>query len=329
MSDPDRPLSTRLPRPRNLALELVRVTEGAAMAAGRWVGCGDEAGGDAAAVEAMRTLLASLSVRGVVVIGEADKGRTPMLSAGEEVGSGDGPACDVAVDAVDGTTLMAKGMPNALSVLAMAERGAMHDPSPVHYMDKLAVGRDCIGVVDIDRPVAENLRAVAAAKGARVSDVTVAVLDRSRNLDLAREVRDTGARVHFISGGDVAGAVAAAWPGSRVDILLGIGGAAEGIIAAAAVACMGGAFQARLWPRNAEEHGRALDAGHDVATVLHAEDLVQGEGIVFCATGVTSGDLLHGVRYRAGGATTQSMVMRSTSGTVRIISGDHRLTGSR
>lgn len=296
------------------------------MAAGLWVGRGDEDSGERAAVDAMRTFIRSVSIRGVVVIGEGDAGETPLLFTGEEVGAGDGPLCDVAVDAVDGTLLMAKGMPNALTVLAMAERGALSAPSVTPYMDKLAVGAECADVVDIRQPVAENVRAVAAAKGVRVADLTVTILDRPRHRELVGEVREAGARIHVISGGDVAGAIAAARPESGVDMLLGVGGALEGVFAAAALACMGGSFQARWWPRDAEERNAALDAGHDLDAVLRVEDLVRGENIFFCATGVTDGDLLRGVHYRPGGATTQSIVARSRSGTVRVIKGDHRST---
>jgi fructose-1,6-bisphosphatase II len=322
---PDRPRPGTLRVPdRNPALELVRVTEVAALAAARWIGQGDEQGGNDAAVAAVRKLVRSVSMRGVVVIGE-DEGGSPSLYAGEQVGDGGGPECDVAVDALDGTGLVAKGMPNALAVLAMAERGAMYDPAPVAYMDKLAVGPAAADVVDIDRPVAGNVRAVAAAKGIPVSDVVVTVLDRARHREIVREVRDAGARVHFINGGDVAGAIATSRPESGVDMLLGVGGAGEGILAAAALACLGGSLQARLWPRDAEERTRALDAGHDVDAVLHTGDLVGGQNTFFCATGVTDGDLVRGVQYRPGGATTQSIVMRSRSGTVRLINGDHRL----
>jgi fructose-1,6-bisphosphatase II len=311
---------------RNPALELVRVTEVAALAAARWIGQGDERGGNDAAVAAVRKLISSVSMRGVVVIGEGDEGASPSLSTGEQVGNGAGPACDVAVDALDGTSLMAKGMPNALAVLAMAERGAMYDPSPVVYMDKLAVGPAAADAVDIDRPVAENIRAVATAKGIPVSDVVVTIIDRLRHEEIVREVREAGARVHFRSGGAVGGAIATSRPESGVDMLVGIGGAGEGILAAAALGCLGGSLQARLRPRDAEERARALDAGHDVDAVLRTSDLVGGGNTFFCATGVTDGDLLRGVQYHPGGATTQSIVMRSTSGTVRIIRGDHRLT---
>ncbi len=314
---------------RNLALELVRVTEAAAMAAGRFVGRGDKNGGDGAAVDAMRKLIGSVSMRGTVVIGEGEKDEAPMLYNGEEVGNGDGPECDVAVDPVDGTTLMAKGMPNALAVLAVAERGAMFDPSAVFYMEKLAVGAEYADVVDIDATVRDNLRAVAKRKGVGLADVTVVVLDRPRHDDLVQEIRDAGARIRFITDGDVAGAIAAARHESDVDILLGIGGTPEGIIAASAISCLGGSFQARLWPKDAEEREKALAAGHDLDRVLHTDDLVHGENIFFCATGVTNGDLLRGVQYRAGGASTQSLVMRSKSGTVRLIDGYHRLAKLR
>ncbi|MBB4688486.1 class II fructose-bisphosphatase [Amycolatopsis jiangsuensis] len=310
---------------RNLAMELVRVTEAAAMAAGRWVGRGDKIGGDGAAVDAMRQLVSTVSMRGVVVIGEGEKDEAPMLFNGEEVGNGDGPDCDVAVDPVDGTTLMAKGMPNALAVLAVAERGAMFDPSAVFYMEKLAVGPDAAGKVDLAAPIAENIRRVAKAKNSSVGDVTVCILDRPRHEQLVKEVRAAGARIRFISDGDVAGAIAAARPSTGVDMLVGIGGTPEGIIAACALKCLGGELQGRLWPKDAAERDKALAAGHDLDRILLNDDLVTGDNVFFCATGVTDGDLLRGVHYRAGGATTQSIVMRSKSGTVRLIDGYHRL----
>ncbi|MGH3864066.1 class II fructose-bisphosphatase [Actinokineospora sp.] len=314
---------------RNLAMELVRVTEAAAMAAGRWVGRGDKIGGDQAAVDAMRKLVHTVSMRGIVVIGEGEKDEAPMLYNGELVGNGDGPDCDVAVDPIDGTTLMAKGMPNALAVLAVAERGAMFDPSAVFYMEKLAVGPEAADVVDITAPVAENIRRVAKAKHSDVSDVTVCILDRPRHDSLVHEVREAGARIHFISDGDVAGAISAARPNTGVDLLLGIGGTPEGIIAAAALKCMGGAIQGKLWPKDDAEREKAIAAGHDLDRVLFTDDLVGGDNVFFCATGVTDGDLLRGVHYRAGGCTTQSIVMRSKSGTVRMIDGFHRLTKLR
>jgi fructose-1,6-bisphosphatase II len=314
---------------RNLAMELVRVTEAGAMAAGRWVGRGDKNGGDGAAVDAMRQLIGTVSMRGVVVIGEGEKDEAPMLFNGEEVGNGEGPWCDVAVDPIDGTTLMAKGMPNSVAVLAVAERGAMFDPSAVFYMEKLAVGPEAADVIDITMPVAENIRRVAAAKQTDITDVTVCVLDRPRHESLVKEIRRTGARIHFISDGDVAGAISAARPNTGVDLLYGIGGTPEGIITAAAMKCMGGAMQGRLWPKDDEERGRAIDAGHDLDRVLSTDDLVRGDNVFFCATGITDGDLLRGVHYRAGGCTTQSIVMRSKSGTVRMIDGYHRLTKLR
>ena len=314
---------------RNLALELVRVTEAAAMAAGRWVGRGDKIGGDGAAVDAMRKLIGTVSMNGVVVIGEGEKDQAPMLYNGEQVGNGDGPYCDVAVDPIDGTTLMAKGMPNAIAVLAATERGAMFDPSAVFYMEKLAVGPESADVVDLTAPIGENIRKVARAKHSDVSDVTVCILDRPRHDQLVRDVRQAGARIRFISDGDVAGAISAARPDTGVDMLVGIGGTPEGIIAACALKCMGGVIQARLWPKDDDERRKALDAGHDLDRVLHTDDLVSGDNAFFCATGITDGDLLRGVRYRAGGCTTQSIVMRSKSGTVRMIDGFHRLTKLR
>ena len=314
---------------RNLAMELVRVTEAAAMAAGRWVGRGDKNGGDGAAVDAMRQLIGTVSMRGVVVIGEGEKDEAPMLFNGEKVGNGWGPDCDIAVDPIDGTTLMSKGMPNALAVLAVAERGAMYDPSAVFYMEKLAVGPEAAGAVDIAAPVGENIRRVAKAKEVGVADVTVCVLDRPRHRDLIAEIRRTGARIRFISDGDVAGAISAARPSTGVDMLIGIGGTPEGVIAAAALKCMGGEIQGKLWPQTDEERARAIAAGLDLDQVLLTDDLVRGNNVFFCATGVTDGDLLRGVHYRAGGCTTQSIVMRSKSGTVRMIDGYHRLTKLR
>jgi fructose-1,6-bisphosphatase II len=309
---------------RNLALELVRVTEAAALAAGRWVGRGDKEGGDGAAVDAMRKLINSISMQGVVVIGEGEKDHAPMLYNGEKVGDGTGAEVDVAVDPIDGTTLMAKGMPNAVSVLAVAERRAMFDPSAVFYMQKLAVGPDCVDVIDINAGVRENLRRIAKVKKSSISDVTVCILDRPRHTQLVQDVRDAGARIRFISDGDIAGAISAAREG-ETDVLMGVGGTPEGITAACALKCLGGAIQAKLWPTDDAERERALAAGHDLDRVLHTDDLVTGNNCFFVATGVTSGDLLKGVRYRSGGAYTQSIVMRSKSGTIRIIDSYHRL----
>ncbi|WP_018351602.1 class II fructose-bisphosphatase [Longispora albida] len=310
---------------RNLALDLVRVTEAAAMAAGRWVGRGDKEGGDGAAVDAMRLLINSVPMRGTVVIGEGEKDNAPMLYNGEQVGDGSGAEVDVAVDPIDGTTLMSKGMPNSIAVLAVTERGAMFDPSAVFYMEKMAVGPDAADVIDFSAPIKENLRRIAKAKKGSVSDVTVCILDRPRHASLVQEVRDAGARIRFISDGDVAGAISAAREGSEVDVLLGIGGTPEGIIAAVALKCMGGALHGRLWPKDDDERQKAIDAGHDLDRVLTTDDLVRGDNMFFCATGITTGDLLKGVRYRSGGAYTQSIVMRSKSGTTRVIDSYHRL----
>ncbi len=314
---------------RNLALELVRVTEAAAMAAGRWVGRGDKNGGDQAAVDAMRTLIGTVSMRGVVVIGEGEKDEAPMLYNGEEVGDGLGAECDVAVDPVDGTTLMAKGMPNAVAVLAVAERGTMYDPSAVFYMEKIATGPEAADAIDITAPPAENVHRVAKAKRVAAEDVTVCILDRPRHQDLVRQVREAGARIKFISDGDVAGAIMAARDGTGVDLLMGIGGTPEGIISACALICMGGELQGRLWPRDDAERRKALDAGHDLDRVLRTRDLVATDNVYFAATGVTDGELLRGVRYRAGGAQTQSIVMRGKSGTIRIVDSYHSLTKLR
>ena len=311
---------------RNLALELVRVTEAGAMAAGRWVGRGDKEGGDGAAVDAIRELVNSVSMRGVVVIGEGEKDHAPMLYNGEEVGNGDGPECDFAVDPVDGTTLMSKGMPNAISVLAVAERGSMFDPSAVFYMDKIAVGPDAADVIDITAPIGENISRVAKIRNATASDITVCILDRPRHRKLIADVRAAGARIRLITDGDVAGAISTCRPNSGTDILAGIGGTPEGIIAAAAIRCMGGAIQAKLAPTDDAERQKALDAGYDLEQVLSTKDLVSGENVFFCATGVTDGDLLKGVQYYGGGCTTQSIVMRSKSGTVRMIEAYHRLS---
>ena len=384
---------------RNLALELVRVTEAGAMAAGRWVGRGDKERGDGAAVDAMRELVNSVSMRGVVVIGEGEKDNAPMLYNGEDVGNGDGPECDFAVDPIDGTTLMSKGLSNAISVLAVSERGTMYDPSAVFYMNKIAVGPDAVDAIDITAPIGENIRKVAKAKNVSVSDLTVCILDRPRHEQLIKDVREAGARCRLISDGDVAGAISACRPNTSTDLLVGIGGTPEGIIAAAAIRCMGGAIQGQLAPKDDEERQKAidrgldldqvlftedlvsgenvffcatgvtdgdllmgvggtpegiiaaaaircmggaiqgqlapkddderqkaLDRGYDLDKVLFTEDLVSGENVFFCATGVTDGDLLKGVHFYGGGCTTQSIVMRSKSGTVRMIEAYHRLS---
>ncbi|MEU0071282.1 class II fructose-bisphosphatase [Streptomyces sp. NPDC006332] len=314
---------------RNLALELVRVTEAAAMAAGRWVGRGDKNGADGAAVRAMRTLVSTVSMNGVVVIGEGEKDEAPMLFNGEQVGDGTGPECDIAVDPIDGTTLTAKGMTNAIAVLAAADRGSMFDPSAVFYMDKLVTGPEAADFVDINAPVSVNIRRVAKAKRSTPEDVTVVILDRPRHEGLIDEVRETGARIRLISDGDVAGSILALREGTGVDLLLGVGGTPEGIISACAVKCLGGTIQGKLWPKDDEERQRAIEAGHDLDRVLTTDDLVSGENVFFVATGITDGELLRGVRYRSETATTDSIVMRSKSGTVRRINSEHRLSKLR
>lgn len=309
---------------RNIALELVRVTEAAALAASRWVGRGRKNDGDGAAVDAMRALISTVDMQGVVVIGEGEKDNAPMLYNGEVVGTGSGPEFDVAVDPIDGTTLMAKGMPNAIAVIALAERGKMFDPSAVFYMDKLVVGPDAVDAIDITASTEENLVSIAAAKKRPVRDLTVCVLDRPRHKTLVSEIRNAGARIKFITDGDVAGAIAAASAGKSVDVLMGVGGTPEGIISACALKCLGGAIQARLWPRDDQERDKAIAAGHDLDRVLNTDDLVAGDNVFFCATGITDGELLSGVRYEAGIAQTQSLVMRGLSGTIRQIDSRHR-----
>ena len=310
---------------RNLAMELVRVTEAAALAGARWMGRGDKEGADGAAVDAMRVILATVPMDGIVVIGEGEKDEAPMLYNGERIGDGTPPATDVAVDPIDGTTLTALGRGNALAVIAVSERGTMFDPGPSFYMEKIAVGPEAAAVIDITAPVSANLEAVARAKGESVRDLTVVILDRPRHEDIIAEVRAAGARIRLIQDGDVAGAISTAWPESGADMLLGIGGTPEGVIAAAALKCMGGALQGRMWPRNDTEKQAALDAGYDLAAVLTADDLVRGGNCFFAATGITDGELLRGVHYDAKGATTQSLVMRSKSGTVRRIDAHHEL----
>jgi fructose-1,6-bisphosphatase II len=310
---------------RNLALELVRVTEAAALAAARWVGRGDKDGADGVAVDAMRKVISTVQMRGVVVIGEGEKDNAPMLYNGEEVGDGTGPECDVAVDPIDGTTLTAKGMNNAVSVMAVSPRGSMYDPSAVFYMEKLVTGPEAAGVVDIRKGATANIHAVAKAKGSRPEDVTVVMLDRPRHDKLADEVRATGARLKLIVDGDVAGAIMAARPDTGIDMLLGIGGTPEGIITACAMKAMDGVIQARLWPKDDAERRKAMDAGHDLDRTLHTGDLVTSDNTFFVATGITDGELLRGVRYTPKGARTESMVMRSRSGTIRSVQSNHSL----
>ena len=310
---------------RNLALELVRVTEAAAMAASRWMGRGDKNGADGAAVDAMRTILETVPMDGIVVIGEGEKDEAPMLYNGERVGDGSAPEVDIAVDPVEGTTLTALGRGNAISVIAMSERGTMFDPGPCVYMEKIAVGPEAAGVIDITRTATQNLLAVAQAKGESVRDVTAVILDRPRHEELIAEVRAAGARIRLIQDGDVIGAVSTALPDTGADVLFGIGGTPEGVIAAAAMKCMGGEIQGRLWPRNDEERAAAIAAGYDLDRVLQTDDLVSGDNAFFSLTGITDGEVLKGVHYDARGATTQSLVMRSRSGTVRTVSARHHI----
>jgi fructose-1,6-bisphosphatase II len=311
------------PPSRNLALELVRVTETAAIAASRWIGRGEKNLADQAAVDAMRRMIGTVSMNGIVVIGEGEKDNAPMLYNGEKVGDGFGPACDVALDPIDGTTLTAKGMNNAISVIAVSERGSMFDPSAVFYMEKLVAGPESADVVDITAPVKVNLKAVAKAKHMSVSELTVVVLDRPRHDDLVRDIREAGGRIKFITDGDVAGAVMAARAGTGIDLLMGIGGTPEGIIAACAMKCLGGVIQGRLKPRSEEERERAQDAKLDLNQILITNDLVSGNDVFFAATGITDGELLKGVRFSPKGITSNSIVMRSRSQTIRLIESEH------
>ena len=317
------------PPDRNLALELVRVTEAAAMGAGRWVGRGDKIAADQAAVDAMRAMLDTVAMDGVVVIGEGEKDEAPMLYNGEEVGSGEGPEVDVAVDPLEGTRLTALGQPNAIAVIAVAERGTMFFPGAAVYMEKIAAGADAVDVIDINATPTENVNAVAKAKGRRVTDIRVVVLERDRHDALIAELREAGARVNLIRDGDVAPAIAAARPGTGVDMLYGIGGTPEGVISAAALKCVGGGIQGKLWPRTDDERQALVAAGYDLDRVLTTDDLVASDDVFVAATGVTTGALLRGVRYVTDGAVTDSIVMRSRSGTVRRIEARHQLSKLR
>jgi fructose-1,6-bisphosphatase II len=308
---------------RNLALELVRVTEAAAMAAGRWIGRGDKISADQAAVDAMRIMLDTAAMAGVVVIGEGEKDEAPMLFNGEDVGNGQGPEVDVAVDPLEGTRLTALGQPNAIATIALAERGTMFFPGAAVYMDKIACGPGAADAIDIEAPPAENVRAVAESRGVSRSEVSVVVLDRPRHEQLIAQLREVGAKVLLIPDGDVAPAIAAAQPGTGVDLLMGIGGTPEGVLSAAALKCVGGSIQGKLWPRDDEERQSLIDDGYDLDRVLTTDDLVGGRDVFFAATGVTTGALLRGVRYTREGASTDSIVMRSRSGTVRRIEATH------
>lgn len=309
---------------RNLGMDLVRVTEAGALAAARWLGRGDKNGADQAAVDAMRNMLSQTSMDGIVVIGEGEKDEAPMLYNGERVGNGEPPEVDIAVDPVDGTTLTAKGQPNAVAVLAVADRGSMFDPGPCFYMDKIATGPEAGDLIDLEAPIGENLKRVARAKHEDIEELTVIILDRPRHLDLIRAVREAGARIKLISDGDVAGSIAAAREGTGIDLLVGVGGTPEGVISACAIKCLGGTIQGRLHPRSDEERQAALDAGYDLNRVLTTDDLVAGDAY-FAATGISDGDLLQGVRYRGDRATTQSIMTRSQSGTIRLVTAEHVL----
>ena len=308
---------------RNLALELVRVTEAAALASARWIGRGDKLAADGAAVDAMRFVLDSVDMDGTVVIGEGEKDEAPMLFNGENIGDGTPPQVDIAVDPLEGTRLCALGMPSALAVIALAERGSMFDPGPCVYMEKLAGGEDIADLLDLDRPLVDTCKLVAERRGGSIGDVIVVVLDRPRHEDQIRELREAGARIRLITDGDVSAALLAVSERSPVDLLWGIGGTPEGVLSAAALKSMGGQLLGRLWPRNDEERSAAIDAGYDLDKILTANDLCSGDDGFFSATGVTDGDVLQGVRYRGKGATTESLVMRSRSGTVRRVQATH------
>jgi len=318
--------SGRQPIERNLAVELMRVTEAAALSASLHMGRGDKELVDQAAVDAMRHTLEGISMDGVVVIGEGEKDEAPMLYNGERIGDGSEPQVDIAVDPIDGTTLLAKGLAGAIAVIALSARGTMNVPREVFYVNKIAVGPAARDAIDIDAPVAENLKKIARALGKSVADVTVIMLDRPRHAQLLQDIRAAGARVKMISDGDVAAGIQAALPNSGVDVLMGIGGTPEGVITAAAIRCTGGAIQCKPWPRDEAERRRCSDAGLDLDHVYSTDELVGGEDVFFAATGASSGDLLRGVNFTAHGATTHSLVMRSGSGTIRWIEASHDFT---
>lgn len=309
---------------RNLGMDLVRATEAAALRSGRWMGRGDKTSADQAAVDAMRMALNSVPMNGIVVIGEGEKDEAPMLYIGERVGNGEGEEIDVAVDPVEGTTLLAEGMPGAIAIVAVAERHSFYNWRGIPYMDKLAVGERAKGVIDINAPVAYNIRAVARTLNKQVEDVTVVVLDRPRHKDLIRQIREVGARIKLIPHGDVSAGIMTSIENPPADILMGIGGAPEAVLTAAALKCLGGEIQCKVWPRNDEERARLAELGLDPKQVLTTRDLVRGENVVVAATGITSGEFLRGVEYFGGGARTYSVVMRSRSGTVRHIEATHR-----
>ncbi len=311
------------PIERNIAMELVRVTEAAAMSAARFLGRGDKNLVDEAAVTAMRNVLGFVRMDGIVVIGEGEKDEAPMLYIGEKIGDGSEPKVDIAVDPVDGTTLTSKGLPGAISVVALSARGTMHCPWHFVYMNKIVTDAEAKNVIDIDAPTAENIRRVAAAKSKRISEITVVVLDRPRHEKLLHDIRSTGARVKLITDGDVSAAIEAALPDTDVDMLMGIGGTPEGVLSAAAIRCIGGAIQCKAWPRDDKERQAAIDRGEDINKVYQTEDLITSDDVFFAATGVSSGDLLKGVRYFSGGAQTQSIAMRGRSGTMRWIDARH------
>jgi fructose-1,6-bisphosphatase II len=316
-------------------MELVRVTEYGALAAARWVGLGEKEKADGAAVDAMRLMLDTVQMDGIVVIGEGEKDEAPMLYNGEHIGDGSDPQTDIAVDPLEGTTLAAEGSPRALAVIAMSERGTMFNPGPIVYMLKIAAQDKYADLLDLDRPLGQTLELIAERKGTGVGDVTVMMLKRERHADAVKEIREAGARIRFISHGDVSAALLAVQPDSPVDLLWGIGGTPEGVISAASIKCMGGQMLGRLWPRNDDERQAALEAGYDLDEVLDVNRLVAGNDVFFAATGVTDGDVLDGVHYSATGATTESLVMRSRSGTVRRIAARHdraklrEITGAR
>ncbi len=309
---------------RNIAMELVRVTEAAALASARWMGRGNKEGSDQAAVDAMRLVLNTIQMDGVIVIGEGEKDEAPMLYNGERLGTGEPPLVDIAVDPIDGTRLLSLGRPGSLSVVALSERGTMYAPGKIVYMDKIAVGPEAKGAIDINAPVADNLRAIARAKGKDMDDLTVVVLDRPRHEKLIADIRACGARIKLITDGDISGGLMAAIEDTGLDVLMGVGGSPEAVITACALKCIGGDMQCKLWPRNDDERRWALENGRELDKVLTIDDLVAGNNIFFAATGITDGELLKGVRYFGHGAKTYSLSMRSKSGTVRYIEATHR-----